>query len=461
MSRFITRRDFIRAGVGAAAMSALPAELLAGKGPRMPNVLLVFADQMRYTELGCSGNRQVRTPNMDRLASEGVLFTNGISGNPVCSPYRGMLFTGRYGHTTGVVSNGLRLPASEITIAEELKRHGCATGYIGKWHLDGQTGLEVPRGRRQGFDYWVSENIRHVYSDCPAWTSEGEKQITLRGYQPNAQTDLAVDYIRRHKDAPFFLCMSWGPPHVPLFAPSKYTDMYDPAKIEQSPNVVGDYRKAIATCYAMVTNLDDNIGRLMRTLREEGIEDDTIFVFTSDHGDMLMSHGQLQKQRPWEEAIHIPFILRYPRRVKAGRKSDVLLNSVDVMPTLLGLTGKPVPKGVQGTDLSSFAVGSGGREPKSAFLQDILPCGQAVQTGIKEWRGVRTKRYTYARLRDRGWVLYDNKADPHQLDNLIDKPEGRKLREEMEAELQSWLKRTGDDFASAEEWKSRLGRAST
>jgi arylsulfatase A-like enzyme len=134
-----------------------------------------------------------------------------------------------------------------------------------------------------------------------------------------------------------------------------------------------------------------------------------------------------------------------------------LMNSVDIMPTLLGLMGAPIPEGVQGVDLSAFPLGKKAKEPESVFLQDILPCGQAVDTGITEWRGVRTRRYTYARHRDKGWVLYDNQADPYQKNNLIDKPEAKDTQATLEKELQGWLARTKDDFASRETWCKRVG----
>ena len=174
---------------------------------------------------------------------------------------------------------------------------------------------------------------------------------------------------------------------------------------------------------------------------------------------MLGSQGPGIKQRPWEESIHVPFVLRYPAKIKQGSSSDVLLNTVDVMPTLLGLAGAPCPGGVQGRDLSPFLLGEGGAEPESVFLQDILPCGEAVRSEIAEWRGVRTKRYTYARYRDRGWVLYDNEADPYQLNNLIDKPEARTLQKSLEDELQAWLQSTNDDFASKDTWNERVEAA--
>ena len=459
MNDKLTRREVLQKGLGmVAGVGALSAlgRVAEAAATRKPNIIIVLADQMRYEELGCGGNKIIRTPNMDRMASQGCLFTNAISGNPVCSPYRGMMLTGRYGHTTGVVANDIALPSSEKTIAEILKPHGYSTAYIGKWHLFGNRAVRIPKERRHGFDYWASENCGHEYFNSPVWLSDTESKSVLPGYQPVAQTDLAIDYIKKHKDNPFLLVLSWGPPHVPNIAPEKYMNMYAPGSIKQSPNVQGDYRETIAKCYGQVTSIDDDLGRLMKALQEAGIEDDTILVFSSDHGDMLMAHGQLQKQRPWEEAIHVPFILRYPEKIKAGRQTDVLLHPTDILPTLLSLAGVPTPSNVQGASLSPFALGKKAREPESVFLQDILPCGQAVSTGITPWRGVRTKRYTYARRRKEGWVLYDNQKDPDQLNNLIDRPEAKKLQAEMEAELQKWLKRTGDDFATSQVWEDRI-----
>jgi len=441
-------------------LSALPAsQLMAERPGRKPNVLYVFADQLRYSALGCIGNRQVRTPNIDKLAAQGLVFTNAISGFPLCSPYRAMLMTGRYGQSTGLVTNDVLLPPTSDSFANVLKRAGYQTGLIGKWHLDEHRRPFVAKDHRQGFDYWVTENCNHNYFDTPTCFGDETEPRRLKGYQPDAQTDLAIDYIGEHKAEPFFLCLSWSTPHNPYVAPKQWMSMYSPDGIKQRPNVEGDFRADIAHYYAMVSNLDYCIGRLMRALSEAEIEEDTIFVFTSDHGDVLGVHGQgsARKQRPWEESIHIPFILRYPRQAPSDRKTDVLLNTVDVMPTVLGLAGVPIPSCVEGADLSGPALGRGGKEPESVFLQDILPCGEAKSV-FGPWRGVRTKRYTYARFRDKGWVLYDNSKDPYQLNNLIGKPEASKLQAEMENKLQAWLKRTKDDFASAEEWEQRLGR---
>lgn len=452
----MSRRQFLAKSAAAAAVTlASPMIIVSSSSVRPPNILFVFADQMRAQALRCMGNRQIQTPNFDRMAAEGVLFTNAFSGYPLCSPYRAMLLTGTYCQSNGVVTNDVALPAGQTTIAEVLKRHGYQTGYIGKWHLEWNRNPFVPKERRQGFDYWAVRNCDHQYFDSFVCMDTPEP-VPLPGFEPDRQTDLAIDFIRTRKSQPFCLFLSWGPPHDPYIAPENYLALYDASKIIQRPNVRGDYRKALAAYYAMVTNLDDNFGRLMHALDETNLAEDTILVFTSDHGDMLGSQGHELKQRPWEESIHVPFILRYPRRVKRPLVTDVLMNAVDIMPTLLGLAGVEIPGSVQGEDLSRFVLGECGSRPESVFLQNILPCHHAVETNIGPWRGVRTARYTYARWRDSGWVLYDNALDSYQMKNLIDKPEASALQERLEKELQRWFVRTKDDFASADEWQRRV-----
>ena len=455
----ITRREFIQRGLGVAAATALinPLEQLiaAPAVPRKPNVLFVFADQMRAASLGCLGNPQVHTPNMDKLAKGGLLFSNCISNYPVCTPYRAALLTGRYSTTTGVVANGVELQNSEITIAEVLKGQGYKTGYIGKWHLE-KNGLPfVPKDRRQGFDYWAVRN-----TGGPHWDSfycmDTEEQVPMSGYVPDAATKLAVDFIERNASKPFCLFLSWGSPHPAYDPPKKFADMYDAAKLKQRPNVPDNsFKDTLRQYYGAITALDEDIGKLTAALQKAGIAEDTIVVFTSDHGDMMGSHGQIGKNVPWEESINVPFILRYPRKAKAGGKTDLLLSTVDIMPTLLGLCGAPIPKGVQGLNLSSNVLGKGGTKPESVLTERVV-AGRQPGIPVQGWRGVRTARYTYARGKDQPWLLYDNVADPYQMKNLIAKPEAKSIQAKLDAELQRWLKKVGDDFATPDEWRKRV-----
>jgi len=233
-------------------------------------------------------------------------------------------------------------------------------------------------------------------------------------------------------------------------------------KLTQRANVPKgtDDRKNKQIYNAMITDLDDNLGRITRELDELGIAEDTIICFSSDHGDMLASQGLQGKNVPYEESINIPFIMRYPRKIEAGQKNDALMNSVDVMPTLLGLCGVSIPKAVEGSDLSPIILGKGGKKPEAVLLQKIA--GVEGKKGLGPWRGVRTARYTYARTRDKGYVLFDNEKDPYQMNNLIDKPEAKDLQDKMEAELQKLMKRIGDKFETQDAYlariKGRVGR---
>jgi len=460
-----SRREFLERSsqfVAGGSMLAASANLFANqqmKPPNnRPNLLYVFADMMREQDMGCAGNEQIITPNLDLFAKQGTLLTNAISTYPVCCPYRAMLMTGKYPFGNKVVTNGPPLPEEELCIAEILKTVGYQTGYIGKWHLNGHPGSNagaglqfVPPGpKRQGFDYWAAANFIHDYFKSFYYRDE-DKKIMIEGWEPDTQTDLAIQYMKDHKDAPFCLFLSWGPPHDPYIAPEKFKNMYKPDKLKLRENVFWGQdgaRTDYHSYYAAVTSLDWNMGRLMEAMDKLGIADNTIVVFTSDHGDMLHSLGLLQKQLPYEESINVPFIIRCPQKIKAGQKNDVLLGSPDIMPTLLSLMDVEIPKTVEGRNLSPFILGNATEaEPDSALIETISPCGRYPdRTGLRAWRGVRTKRYTFARFRDEDWLLYDNKLDPYQKRNLIYNSEYKPLRDELNTKLDQWLKKTNDPF---------------
>ncbi|MGQ9631323.1 MAG: sulfatase family protein [bacterium] len=425
-----------------------------------PNILYVFADQMRASAMGCAHDERVITPNLDRLASQSVLFRNAIANTPVCTPSRASLLTGRHALTCRCIANDLRLPEDERSIADVLKAQGYRTGYIGKWHLDGiSRHMFTPPGRRRhGFDdWWAVYNCNHDYFNCKFYLNDSPELIRKEGYDADVQTDQAIEFLERFKSEPFCLLLSWGPPHDPYrMAPQEFLDMYPPEGIELRPNAEGADRSAIAGYYAHITALDRNIGRLMGALDRLGLADNTIFVFSSDHGDMLWSHGRVNKQQPYEESIRIPLIIRWPDRLPAGEVSDLLIGVVDHTPTLLGLAGVPVPGEMNGLDLSGALSDDSAPQPSSVFIAEYVSFDQS--RFYQPWRGVRTKRYTYARWLQGGALLYDNFADPYQLHNLILEPGHEKLAEELEGELQAWLKRLGDDFVSGDEHIRSLGQ---
>jgi len=442
----IDRREFVKGAVaGVAAVTGLGrAAAFAGQTPdRSPNIVYVFADQMRAQAMACMGNSQVLTPNLDHLASQGLLVTNAIACQPVCSPARAQLLTGRYGHVTGVIRNELRLRDDEVTIAEVFKAHGYTTGYIGKWHLAGTRRDPVDEENRRGWDFWAVRNCSHRYFRPAYWLNDATKPVRVEGWEPDVQTDLAIDYIQRNKERPFCLMVSFGPPHNPYKAPKRYTKMYEGRQLRSRPNVPGgEDAAALLPYHAMVTGLDECVGRIAEALTEAGIADDTILCFSSDHGDMLGSHGQHMKQRPWEECINVPFILRYPRAVTAGQRRDWIVASVDVMPTLLGLCGISAPKGVQGLDLSATFCGQSQRLREAAFLFNV---NGGTGPG-SDWRGIRTHEWIYAYHAQGDWVMYDLKNDPYELHNLVSQPEYGERKAELRQRLESMREELGEDL---------------
>ena len=437
-----------------------------------PNILFIFADQLRYSALGCSGNQIVQTPNFDRLASEGVVFNNAFSGCPICSPYRGQILTGRYSHINGVVCNEYRFFDDQTTIAHTLRDKGYRTAYIGKWHLGYPPYSE---NMRYGFDDMYAYNCSHSYYRVSYYHNE-TGPIKMEGFATNTETQLTLDYIKehhqKHPDQPFCAFVSWGPPHwndgsgdkAYSQYPQEYK-IYDPGKVDVPGNVPIQFRdfvaKEIADYYGMVTSIDACMKEIMDALEKWGLAENTIVCFSSDHGDHLSSHGygkpgdmwmhhtlRGSKATPHDESVHIPFILRYPARVAGGRSTDVMFNSVDVLPTLLGLCDISIPDDVQGKDLSHAALGVPGEEPDSVYLQILGPGWPPRTKWLGLWRGVRTHQYTYARWKDRGGarVLYDLNEDPLEMRNLIGNPEYSEVEQEMEERLQRWIKETNDPF---------------
>jgi len=429
-----------------------------------PNIVFIFADQMRAQATGYAGNPDVKTPNLDSLARQGVTFTTAVSNCPVCTPYRASLLTGRYPLSTGLFMNDIRLPETETSIAEVLAGARYDTAYIGKWHLDGpeRSAFTPPGPRRQGFDSWAVGNCTHRYFESLYYQGKDPEPRCWRGYDAHAQTDLAVEYIRTHgRTRPYCLFLSWGPPHNPYEqVPSEYLSLYDPVLLALRPNVdhprgEAAARKDLAGYYAHVTALDEDVGRILRTLDQTGHADNTLLVFTSDHGDMLGSQGRTRKQWPWDESILVPLLLRFPKVVREARTVSAPVSAVDLMPTLLSLAGVPIPEQAEGADLAHLVTGTDGKVPSSALIESIAPFSEAWPG--PEWRGVRTGRYTYVETLEGPWLLYDNQQDPYQMRNLVDDAGHATLRRDLASELGHWLEYTSDDFARADVFRRRWG----
>jgi len=434
---------------------------------KQPNVVFVFGDQWRAQATGYAGDPNVKTPNLDTLTGESVNFVNAVAGCPVCSPYRASLLTGQFPLTHGVFVNDVYLSEEPVSLADAYFEAVYDTAYIGKWHVDGHgRSSYIPPERRQGFDYWKVLECTHNYNNSPYYANDSDEKLVWEGYDAIAQTRDAQNYIKEHDDSkPFLLVLSWGPPHNPYeTAPEEYRAMYDPEKIQLRPNVPDTHmeqaRKDLAGYYAHCSALDACVGDLLGTLREKGIEEDTIFVFTSDHGDMIGSQAHQRKQRPWEESIRVPFLLRYPAKLgQQPKELDAHIDVTDIMPTLLGLCDLPIPKTVEGLDFSGHIQGAEDPSDGAALIMCPHPFGEWTRprNGGMEYRGIRTPKYTYVRTLSGPWLLYDNQDDPYQLRNLINKSEFSEIQAELDAWLQRKLDAMNDEFLTGMDYIQKWG----
>jgi len=461
------RRNFLRLAGAAASASVTHAQ-----PTRRPNVLFVQCDEWRAQSIGYNGDVNVATPVLDGLEKQSVNFTNAISGCPVCCPQRGSLLTGQYPLTHGVIVNDVELKPNGPTLGETFRKAGYSTGYIGKWHVygspDGKYGRRlsfIPPEKHFGFDYWKACECSHDYNHSLYYEGSDPTPKYWPGYDAIAQTGDACQFIERHAATdPFMLVLSLGPPHFPYAtAPERYQAMYRNREIQFRLNVPADMRKDAADdlrgYYAHMAALDDCMDRLLKTLDRSHAADDTVVIFTSDHGDMMRSQGLTTKLYPWDESIRVPLLMRYPRKLGSkGRRITTPFNAPDLMPTMLGLCNIPVPGSVEGTDFSGVITGSRpAPRDGSALINLPVPITEARRYGFAEYRGLRTEQYTYVRSIKGPWLLYDNDRDPYQMHNLLGNSEHRDLQSRLDRELDATLKHRKDDFLPAIEYAKRAG----
>lgn len=433
---------------------------------KSPNIVYLLTDQWRAQATGYAGDPNVKTPNLDRLAKESINFKNAVSVAPACTPYRASLMTGRYPTSTGMFLNDASLPDRELCMAEIFSSAGYSTAYIGKWHLDGR-GREsfIPPERRQGWQYWKAAECDHNYNKSHYYANDSNEKKYWEGYDAFSQTKDAQQYLLDHakRDKPFILVLSYGGPHFPHgTAPKEFQALYPPESIKLPPNVPehmqAEARAEAQGYYAHCTALDKCIGDIMATLSNTGLAENTIVVFTSDHGEMLGSKGcaPKMKQVPWAEAAGIPFLLRLPSNGNIlARVSPTPLTTPDILPTLLGLTGVSAPKSIEGDDLSKAILSNQEIPDRAALYMSIAPF--VPKEFAKEYRAIRTSRYTYVRGLDGPWLFYDDEKDPYQMDNLAMKPEHAALQQKLDAQLQGELKKIGDDFRPAKSYLDQWG----
>ena len=441
-----------------------------------PNLVFIMADQWRGQAMGCLGLEPVQTPNLDRLAAEGVYFTDAISSYPVSSPARGMLMTGMYPTNSKVTGNcnsatapyHVELPTEARCWSDVLKDQGYELGYIGKWHLDApyQPYIDCnnnkgkiawnewcPKERRHGFSHWIAYGTYDYHLKPMYWDTDASRDefYFVDQWGPEYEADRAIDAGK-----PFALVVSMNPPHTGYeLVPDKYKEIYRDVDVEtvcNSPIIapkgtkMGDfYRKSVLDYYACMTGVDEQVGRIIRQLKEQGLFDNTIVVFTSDHGDSMGMHEHIGKNIYYEEAMRIPMMISWPEKIAPRRDSTLMIAFADLYPSLLSLMGfkDRIPAEVQTFDLSASILSPENTQEIAQPYYYLLP--ENLTTG---YRGLRTKKYTFAVHATNGrtdeWILFDREQDPFQLNNIA--PDQPTLIKQFSNQLKDWLKKTNDPF---------------
>ena len=463
------RREFVKNAAAASAVVSLPFSAAASQksSGKRPNVLYVFSDQHRAVSLPGEAFNEAMAPALAGFRRENLSMDSCISNYPLCAPHRAILVSGLYSPQSQLVHNGQTLEPTIPGLGNAFQNAGYQTGYVGKWHLYHGENVFVPKGPyRFGFEDWhVWANTNKHYNGICFDPETGER-ITMPGYQPVRMTDQAIDFLNKQKGAekPWLLVVSWNPPHPPYDPPAEERDEYNPTTLKFRPNVrlskpedkllrpykqlesFETLRAAEQGYYGAITAIDQQFARLLKTLDDNGMADDTIVVYSSDHGDMMGSHGHMAKQMPQEESCRVPFFVRVPG-AKGGRTSDELFASVDIYPTLCGLAGVPIPKHCSGKDYSSLMRGhSDFKAPEMVFLMNDIGPDNRQEVDVPTYRGLRTRTHTYAVQLDGRWVLFDNNADPYQMKNLVKEPANKALMEKFDTALIAWSKSMNDSF---------------
>lgn len=419
-----------------------------------PNVIVFFTDQQRWDSTGLHGNPLDLTPNLDRLASHGTHLEHFFTCQPVCGPARSCLQTGQYATTTGVFTNGNPLPTDRPTLATCFRDAGYRTGYIGKWHLAGDGNPEgpVPPDRRGGYQDWFAAEVLEMTSDpfhTSLWDGDGN-EMKLPGYRVDAETDLAIRYCteRAQEVQPFMLFMSFLEPHhqnstdnypAPPGYEERYAGRWTPPDLAA---LGGTSARHLPGYWSMVRRLDEALGRLMDALYSLGIADNTIVLFTSDHGCHFKTRKPEYKRSCHDSSIRVPTAFWGPGFDGGGRIPN-LTSLVDLPPTLLDAAGIPVPDTMEGRSILPLLRRSAEDWPDDVFVQIS---GEGLE------RAIRTRRWKY-NVRAPGLSgteqaaaeeyeeaeLYDLKQDPWELDNLITSeshsPARNKMRERLLARI--------------------------
>ncbi len=437
-----------------------------------PNMIVIFVDELRWDGLSITGHPFVETPHIDRLAREGMLMENSFVVTPLCGPSRGSLMTGQYAHTNGSYKNQAPKGHTKLlkTYPMLFQKAGYKTGFMGKW----TTGRNADKTPHPGFDRWFCSGVNRDYKMDPVVNVDGER-VPYKGHATDIDSAETVRFIRENKDKPFNISLwhrsvhtSYGDEH--LLAAERNRELYRDQPIErrlsaqpgfvvqpslkgfaQSPPTDEDIRNIAR----MTVDIDDGVGEIYRALEEEGILDQTMIIFLGDNGFFFGEHGLTEKRLAYEEAIRVPFIVRYPPLIKAGSASAVGVLNIDIAPTLLALAGIPIPGEMQGQNFLPVFQGGELENPRSALLFEFwsetdLP-GQSCW-----WKAVRTDEWKYVHYYTEPFYdeLYNLKEDPYEMINLIKDNSHARVVKRMKTELDRLMVKYDDKGGDYGFWEA-------
>lgn len=503
-----TRREFLKtlgfmAG-SASALSILPScnriGQITGTRRKRPNIIFIMTDDHASHALSCYGSKINKTPNLDRIATEGMLFKNSFCTNSICAPCRAVILTGKYSHINGIIDNRKRFDGSQQTFPKLLQEVGYETAIIGKWHLG-----TAPTG----FDYWNILPGQGTYYN-PAMIEMGQRE-KYTGYTTDIITDHALKWLKERKaDKPFCLMFHHKAPHRRWEPGPKHLTMYDDVTIPEPDNLFDDYsnrgraakeqdmsiektmdkkdlklvppgdlnpeqkkfwdaayepkneafrktnlkgkdlvrwkyQRYIKDYLRCIASVDDNVGRLLDYLDESVLGKNTVVIYTSDQGFYLGDHGWFDKRFMYEESLRMPLLVRYPKEVKAGSINDCIVLNLDFGPTFLDFAGVPKPADMQGRSIRKILQGKTPRDWRTSMYYHYYEY-PAVHS-VKRHYGVRTKRYKLIHFYNNidEWELYDLKKDPKEMKNVYNEPAYAGIVKELKTELKELRKKYKDN----------------
>ncbi|MBM3333332.1 sulfatase [Candidatus Sumerlaeota bacterium] len=449
---------------GGLALATHSRDLAARGGDQKPNIIYIMTDDHAAHALSCYGSKINKTPNLDRIASEGMRFTNCFVTNSLCAPSRAVCLTGKYSHINGVIDNGKtqQFDGTQQTFPKLLQKAGYKTGIVGKWHL-----VSNPTG----FDYWNILPGQGIYHD-PVLIEMGEKK-KHQGYVTDIITDLAIDFVNKSKGQPFCLLYHHKAPHREWQPDAKHADMFkerdiaEPAtfnddykhrassaehadmrvanmpdyekelKPGMSPEEIKkfNYQRYIKDYLRVVASVDDNVGRMLEYLDKAGLAENTIVVYTSDNGFFLGDHGWFDKRFMYEESLRVPLLVRYPREVKQGSVNDRFVINADFAPTFLDFAVAPIPGDIQGRSIRPLLRGEAPKDWRKSVYYHYYEYPAAHR--VRPHYGVRTERYKlicYPTVEE--WELFDLEKDPRELRNVYADASYADVAKQMKAELE-------------------------